>query len=41
MKQSVGFLSVLFLVLCLQACGQKGPLFLPQDNDKKEETAKN
>ncbi len=40
-KQRVGFLGVLILVLFLQGCGQKGPLFSPQNSDKKEEVAKN
>ncbi|VAW85741.1 hypothetical protein MNBD_GAMMA16-88 [hydrothermal vent metagenome] len=40
-KHSAGFIGVLILIVCLQACGQKGPLFLPQDDSKEEQNATN
>jgi len=36
-KHGARFIGVLVLVLCLQACGQKGPLFLPPDDSKEEQ----
>ena len=33
-------LSMFLLCVCLTACGQKGPLYLPQDEKPKPATAK-
>ncbi|NOY73234.1 MAG: lipoprotein [Gammaproteobacteria bacterium] len=33
-----GFIGMLILVLSLQACGQKGPLYLPEDDEEQSIT---
>lgn len=34
-QSRLGFIGMLILVLSLQACGQKGSLYLPQDDEEQ------